>query len=170
MKLQNPGRVARRHWLHVLCAVAALLVLAPWAGAAQPAAGGAAAPTVSGAWARATPPGAGVAAVYLTVTGGSRADTLLAARTARAAMTEIHQVVEADGMAQMRPMEDGVAIPARQAVRLEPHGLHLMLMQLTQPLQAGERFTVTLRFAEAGEVDVQVEVRAPGSDVPAPTR
>jgi copper(I)-binding protein len=164
MNIAQDSRCGRRTMLQAVCALAVLGWLVPCADAAPAAPG--TAPTVSDAWARATPPGAGVAAVYLTVRGGSRADTLVAARTARAAMTEIHNVVESDGMAQMRPMDDGVAIPAGTTVRLAPHGLHLMLMQLAQPLVAGERFTVTLRFAQAGEIDVQVEVRAPGADAP----
>ena len=57
--------------------------------------------SVRDAWARATPPGTGVAAVYLTIEGGARADTLRAASTAIAMMTQIHTVTEADGMARV---------------------------------------------------------------------
>lgn len=169
MKLEARRGSRRRGLLLALGAVLVLGAVGHGAHAAPPASDDLA-PTVSEAWARATPPGASVAAAYLTITGGSRADTLLAAVTSRAAMTEIHEVTEADGMMQMRPVDEGVAVPAGAVVRLAPHGLHLMLMQLARPLAAGERFTVTLRFARAGEIDVQVEVRAPGADRPAPVR
>lgn len=121
--------------------------------------------SVRDAWARATPPDAGVAAVYLTVVGGAQADRLVGATTARAAMTQIHTVTEAAGMARMRPT-GGVEVPARTTVLLAPQGLHLMLMNLAQPLVAGERFAVTLTFATAGRVDVDVEVLAPGESDP----
>ncbi|MBK7904187.1 MAG: copper chaperone PCu(A)C [Proteobacteria bacterium] len=121
--------------------------------------------TVGAAWARATPPGTAVAAVYLTLSGGSRADRLVGAATPRAEMAQIHVVSEADGMAQMRPTA-GVDVPARGSVALAPQGTHLMLMGLPQPLVAGERFPLTLQFEQAGKVDVNVEVRAPGTAPP----
>lgn len=122
--------------------------------------------SVRDAWARATPPGASVAAAYLTIVGGAQADRLVSATTARAGMTQIHVVTAAEGMARMRPVE-GVEIPARQTVMLAPQGLHIMLMDLVQPLVAGERFKLTLVFAQAGKVEVEVEVRSPESGPPA---
>jgi hypothetical protein len=121
--------------------------------------------TVSAAWARATPPGMAVAAVYLTLSGGPRADRLVGAATPRAAMAQIHVVSAAAGMAQMRPTE-GVDVPARGSVALAPQGTHIMLMDLPQPLVAGERFPLTLQFEQAGKIDVSVEVRAPGTAPP----
>jgi copper(I)-binding protein len=121
---------------------------------------------VRDAWARATPPGASVAAAYLTIVGGAKADRLVSATTARAGMSQIHVVTSAEGMARMRPVE-GVEIPAHQSVMLAPQGLHIMLMDLAQPLVAGERFKLTLVFAQAGKVEVEVEVRSPESGPPA---
>ena len=140
----------------------ALLVTATTTYAAEPA------PqvvTVSGAWARATPPGTAVAAVYLTLSGGPQADRLVGAATPRAAMTQIHVVSEVDGMARMRPVE-GVDVPAHTSVALAPQGTHLMLMNVPQPLVAGERFPLTLQFEQAGRIDVSVEVRAPDTAPP----
>jgi copper(I)-binding protein len=122
--------------------------------------------TAHAAWARATPPGTSVAAVYLTLVGGSRPDRLVGAETVRAAMTQIHVVTEAEGMARMRPI-DGVDVPARKTVSLAPQGTHLMLMNLKQPLVARERFPLSLQFESAGKVDVSVEVRGPGDAPPA---
>jgi hypothetical protein len=121
--------------------------------------------TVSAAWARATPPGTAVAAVYLTLNGGPQADRLVGAATPRAAMTQIHVVSEAEGMARMRPVE-GVDVPAHKSVALAPQGTHIMLMNLPQPLVAGERFPLTLQFEQAGRIDVSVEVRAPDTAPP----
>ena len=121
--------------------------------------------TVGAAWARATPPGMAVAAVYLTLSGGSRADRLVGAATPRAAMAQIHVASEAEGMARMRPTE-GVDVPAHKSVALAPQGTHIMLMSLPQPLVAGERFPLTLQFEQAGRIDVSVEVRAPDTAPP----
>ncbi len=122
--------------------------------------------TVSAAWARATPPGMTVAAVYLTLVGGSKADRLVGAGTPRAGMAQIHVVSEAEGMARMRQTE-GVDVPAHKTVALAPQGTHIMLMDLPRPLVAGERFPLTLQFEQAGTIGVSVEVRAPGAAPPA---
>jgi hypothetical protein len=122
--------------------------------------------TVSAAWARATPPGMTVAAVYLTLVGGSQADRLVGAGTPRAEMAQIHVVSEAEGMARMRQTE-GVDVPAHKSVALAPQGTHIMLMDLPRPLVAGERFPLTLQFEQAGTIGVSVEVRAPGAAPPA---
>jgi copper(I)-binding protein len=150
----------------VLGVLAVLLTgaVAPAARAADDATGGG--PEARDAWARATPPGTSVAAVYVTLAGGARDDRLVGASTERAAMTQLHAVTEAAGMARMRAT-DGIAVPAGKTVVLGPQGLHLMLMDLRQPLVAGDRFDLTLRYATAGTRVVRVAVIGP--DQPAPT-
>lgn len=120
-------------------------------------------PTASDAWARATAPGVDVGAAYMTIEGGPVADRLVAASTPRAAMVHLHTVVDDAGVAKMRPLE-GIDVPAGGRVELVPKGMHLMLMGLGKPLVAGETFTLTLRFAAAGERPVTVTVRAAGDD------
>ncbi len=46
---------------------------------------------------------------------------------------------------------------------LRPGGLHVMLIDLTAPLQPGQTIPLTLRFEKAGEVTVQVAVRPAGA-------
>jgi copper(I)-binding protein len=124
-------------------------------------------PVISQAWARATAPGIDVGAVYLTIEGGARDDTLVSASTARAAMVHLHTVEESSGVARMRAV-DGVAVPAGRRVVLAPNGTHIMLMGLVAPLVAGETFPLALRFASAGERSVTVVVRPAGADAPKP--
>ena len=50
-------------------------------------------------------------------------------------MVEIHRTEIVDGMARMIP-QDRLPVPAGGSVTLEPGGLHLMLIQAKQPLQA----------------------------------
>jgi copper(I)-binding protein len=143
-------------------AIATLALLAITAGAA--AADG---PTVSQAWARATAPGVDVGAVYLSIDGGARDDSLVSASSSRAAMVHLHTVEESDGVAKMRAVE-GIEVPAGKRVVLAPKGTHIMLMGLAKPLVAGETFPLELRFAKAGELGVTVLVRAAGADAPPP--
>ena len=117
------------------------------------------APTVSDAWARATAPGVDVGAAYMVIEGGARDDRLVDASSDRAAMVHLHTVEEQDGVAKMRAI-DAVAVPAGGRVVLAPKATHLMLMGLDRPLVAGERFTVTLEFAESAPQSVAVTVKA----------
>jgi copper(I)-binding protein len=118
------------------------------------------------AWARATPPGVDAAAVYLTLHGGDKADRLTSVHTARASMAQLHAVTADAGVTRMRET-DGVDVPARATVRFAPQGRHIMLMGLKSPLVLGERFTLSLTFASAGQADVRVEVVAATASGPA---
>jgi periplasmic copper chaperone A len=42
----------------------------------------------------------------------------------------------------------------------------LMLMDLKQPLQAGQKFKGTLQFEKAGKVDVEFDVQSIGAQKP----
>ena len=50
-------------------------------------------------------------------------------------------------------------LPAGETVNLEPGGYHVMLIDLAEPLVEGESFEVTLDFAEAEDLTVEVVVR-----------
>ena len=56
---------------------------------------------------------------------------------------------------------DRLEIPAGARVTLEPGGLHLMLLQVSEPLAIGATFDLELDFTEAGEVSVSVPVVRP---------
>lgn len=157
---------------HVSAALAILYCMAAWVAAcAIPAAaqaGGLRAGdlVIETPWARATPPGAIVGAGYFVVrNGGTTGDRLVGATTTAAAMVQIHEVTMADGAMQMRE-RPGVDIPPGGTVRLEPGGLHLMLMDLAKPLVTGESVPVTLEFAKAGRVTVELSVAPPGAPGP----
>lgn len=108
----------------------------------------------------ATPPGSKVAAVYLEVTA-AQPDRLLGASTPVAARVEIHTTSEVDGVMRMRPIESAQVTPD-EPLKLEPGGMHLMLMELEEPLRMHAQFPLTLHFQHAGEVRVEVQVVAPG--------
>ena len=132
----------------------ALVWLSLTVGAASAAA---APPMVTDAWIRATPPGAVTAAAYLTITSAGAADRLVGAATPAAGVVEIHtQVVESGSQHMARVAE--LTLPAGQAVRLTPGGQHLMLVDIKGPMVAGTKVALSLRFAEAGTVEIDVPV------------
>ena len=115
-------------------------------------------------WSRATPQGAKVAAGYLTIrNGGAAADRLVAASGEIAGKTEIHEMsVDDKGVMTMRPVTDGVEIPAGGEAALKPGSFHIMFMDLKRGVKEGERFKGTLTFEKAGTVDVEFAVEAMG--------
>jgi copper(I)-binding protein len=114
--------------------------------------------TITDAWARATPPGARTAAAYLTIANdGAAADTLLGVSTPSARTVEIHAHLLEGGLQRMVELAE-LGLPGGQAVSLEPGGLHLMLVELTAPLAAGATVALSLRFAAAGTVELEVPV------------
>ena len=110
------------------------------------------------AWARETPPGATVGAAYLRIVNGGAADVLRRASTPIAKQVELHSSTVENGMMRMRPLPE-LAIPARQTVVFKPGTLHIMLIDLARPLNAGERVHLTLMFRDAGPISVDVPVR-----------
>jgi copper(I)-binding protein len=64
-----------------------------------------------------------------------------------------------EGPPSKRPVQT-IAVKASGETALTPEGMHVMLLQIRQPLAAGERFTCSASFRKAGAVDVPVEVRA----------
>lgn len=121
-------------------------------------------------YARPTPGGLRTGAVYFKAihNQGGQDDELLGGSTPRAEAVEIHAMRLNQDRMQMRQVQR-LALPARSSVRLRDSeaGHHLMLIGLKQPLRAGERFPLTLDFARAGRVQVEVWVEAPDGAAPA---
>ncbi len=112
------------------------------------------------AWAPASPDGAPNGVIYGLLTNLSdQADTLISATTDAAEVVELHQMVIGDGdVMQMQPIEGGITVEAQSYRELKPKGLHLMLINLTRALAAGENLDLTLNFERIGEVTITVPI------------
>jgi hypothetical protein len=122
--------------------------------------------TVQSVWARATPPGAKTGAAYLVLMNrGTAEDRLIGVETPVAAMAGLHTEIMDHGVMKMRPLNSVELKPHAQAM-LQPGGKHIMLMGLKQPLKRGEHFPMTLRFAHAPALTVQVEIAKVGASMP----
>ena len=132
-----------------------IAVLALVAGAC----GGDATLEVSEAWSRAAvgPNGA----VYLTIEGGD-VDTALTGVSVPsdvAATAEIHQTVIRDDGLMAMTMIPNVEIPAGSTVMMVPGGVHVMLLELAEPLEIGDTIGMTLTFDNGTELAATAEVR-----------
>lgn len=114
--------------------------------------------SVTAPWARATAPSARNGGAFMVVTnGGTEADRIVAAQTPVAEKAELHTHQMDNGVMKMRPV-DAIAVAPGEPVTLRPGGLHVMLLGLKQPLTQGSHFPVTLTFAKAPPVTVEVPV------------
>jgi periplasmic copper chaperone A len=118
-------------------------------------------------WSRATPPAAITGVGYLELANTSTADDrLVSANSPVANETQIHEMRVENGVMTMRQLIDGLVIPAGGDVVLKPGSYHVMLIDLKQPLKAGDDVPVTLTFEKAGKVDVALHVEKLGSPGP----
>lgn len=127
--------------------------------ACQPSPAEGPAPELRDAWARATAPGQDAGGAFLSIEGGSEEDRLIGGSTPVARSVEIH-AMQMDGEVMRMRRQDAVPVPAGAPVKLEPGGLHLMLMGLDAPLKQGAAFPLTLDFEKAGRKQVEVKVLA----------
>jgi copper(I)-binding protein len=101
-------------------------------------------------------------AIYLLINNATdQGDGLIGALSDIANITEIHlSKMDAQGTMTME-RQDLVGIPAGEVIALEPGGLHVMLMDLLEDLNVGDKFELTLEFQRAGDIVVEVEVKQP---------
>ncbi len=98
-----------------------------------------------------------MAAAYLTLDNrGDGDDALVAAATDQAGEVELHETVVEDGVATMGEIDE-IPLPAGETVELTTGGLHVMLIA-PEPLAQGDAYDLTLELAEAGSMEVEVEV------------
>ena len=119
-------------------------------------------------WTRATPRGAPVAGGYFTITNkGTAPDRLTGGSVSFAGRFEVHEMTVRDGVMRMRPVGQGLVIKPGETVELKPGGLHVMFLDLKQPLRAGERPKGTLVFEKAGTIEIEYAVQPDGGPPPA---
>jgi copper(I)-binding protein len=122
--------------------------------------------TLQHPWTRATAGKVGAGFVTI-VNPGKTADQLVSATSLAANRVEIHTMTMDGGIMRMRPLPDGIAIPAGTTASLKPGGNHIMLIGLKAPLVEGTMVPLTLNFMHAGAVKVQLKVEAAGAAEPA---
>src|ERR1700731_464562 len=118
-------------------------------------------------WSRATPATAPSAGGFLTVVNkGNAPDRLLAVQSPAADQVQIHEMKMDGTVMRMRELDNGVALPAGQAVELKPGGYHVMFIGLKAPVAKGQNVPATLVFEKAGKVDIEFLVEALGATQP----
>ena len=98
--------------------------------------------TVNDVWGKATAPGQDNGTIQFSIVSKKEAK-LVSISSPVAGTVEIHSMVHEDGMMKMRPVEF-IALPAEKSVDLRKTGNHVMLLNLKQPLKAGDTIPLIL--------------------------
>lgn len=102
-------------------------------------------------------------AAYMSIrNNGTEADTLLKATCDAAMMVQVMETKMENDVMSMGEVP-GIDLPAGGMVELKPGGYHVMLMDLAQEMKDGSTISITLEFAKAGKITLEVPVQAPGS-------
>jgi copper(I)-binding protein len=117
--------------------------------------------TVSNAWARATMPGQPVSAAYMQIKSDADAK-LIGVSSSAVPQVEVHEM-KMDGDVMIMRQVQSIDLPKGKTVALEPGGFHIMLMNLKQPITAGQIIPLTLEVESGGKkqtLKVKAEARA----------
>ena len=116
---------------------------------------------VKDAWIRGTVQGQTATGAFMELTAKAYA-RLIGVSTPLTKTAEVHNMTMENGVMKMFPV-DGIDVPAGKTVRLASGGYHVMLMNLKNPLKAGDKVPLQLTFELADKkretVDLSVEVR-----------
>ena len=118
--------------------------------------------TVQQAWVRGTVPAQKATGAFMQLTS-AKGGQLVAVSTPVAGVAEVHEMKMEGSVMKMGALTQGLPLPAGEMVELKPGGYHLMLMDLKQPLKAGDTVPLTLvvvgRDGQRESHLVQVPVR-----------
>lgn len=137
-------------------AASVLLLVLLWSGAVQ-----AQSVSVKEAWIRGTVQGQNATGAFMELSSKTNA-RLVGVTTPLTKTAEVHNMKVENGVMKMSPVA-GIAVPAGKTVKLAPGGYHLMLTNLQQPLNAGDRVPLQLTFElpdrKRETIELSVEVR-----------
>ena len=144
-----------------MCGRAGGLIIAAlsWMASGSIALGGGNTLRVAEAWVPATDKvGADVPLLMTVHNEADAGDALLRVRCPVANFSERHTVDRGEGAPAMRTISS-IPIPAGGTTVLKPDGYHVMLLQIRQPLVAGEKIACSINFQKAGTIETEVNVQ-----------
>ena len=145
-------RLSKRTFLRNTVSAVALVTLSycAWAQTVQ----------VQNAWARATVQTQKSAGVFMSL--ASPTDTrLVGALSPVAVIGEVHEMRMEGDVMKMRPLKDGLELPAGKTVELKPGSYHIMLVDLKTSLTKDSTIPLTLVFVDAKGVESKTELTVP---------
>ena len=115
---------------------------------------------IQNVWIKDNPFNHPMTAAYLTIHNTSNSDTtLIAVSSSIAERIEIHQMSMDNDIMKMRPLKDGLIIPANDITYLKPGDFHLMFFGLKKQMTPMETHLINLTFQNLGTIAVHALVK-----------
>ncbi len=120
---------------------------------------------ITNSFSRALPPHVQNGAVFFEITNKSeKEEFLIRSTTPISKVIEFHQHTNENRIMRMKKI-DSISIKHNSKVSLSPGGLHIMLIDLKQPLIEGETFPLTLFFKNSGDITISVPILGPDANL-----
>jgi len=119
------------------------------------------------AWTRATDADNRSAAMYFTLRNiGQKTVDVIGVRTDRASIEVLHKTtVDSGGAARMSAAPELKVAPG-ETLKLEPGGMHVMLIDVEAPLIEGDTLPLRLKFYDGDDITVDVPILAADASGP----
>ena len=116
---------------------------------------------VTGAHVRlaASPKAPGVA--YFTIHGGAVDDALLNVQSPVVIRVELHETMTKDGMASMKPLADGIPVPANSKIEFKEGGKHAMLFNINPGITPARTVPLIFTFTSGAKLQADASVSGP---------
>ncbi len=117
---------------------------------------------VEGVWGRNSPMAAQNGAFYMVITNNTGQDEqLLGAEAEACGTSELHEMyMKENDVMGMRQVPGGIIeLPAGESIELKVGGMHVMCIEKQMAFEIGDKIPITLKFANAGEMEVTADIR-----------
>lgn len=110
---------------------------------------------------RLAPPNAPATGAFMVIKNNGDKDVkVVKAANPVSKVTELHNHIHEGGVMKMRPVP-GIDIKAKGQAVLQPGGLHVMLIDLKEPMKEGDVVPITLTFDDGSSKQVDAKVVRP---------
>lgn len=117
--------------------------------------------TAGDPYVRLAPPGQMVTGAFLVLKNNDDKDhKVVKAESSASKVSELHTHTMDGGMMKMRQVKE-IEIKAKGETALKPGGLHIMLIDLKQPLKEGENVAISVTFEDGSSKKIDAQVRKP---------
>ena len=116
---------------------------------------------ISDVWIREVPPNSDITALYFEIKNNTgMEDWIVSINSTVSEKAEIHNtVIENDGSAKMVKLEE-VKLPSDGSLKLQPAGMHVMLIGLKKEISAGKEYQINFNFKNSGNKTVTARVKS----------
>jgi len=126
--------------------------------------------SVHAPYVRLMPPGIKTTGSFMLIRNDGNDDRrLVRADSPAARIVELHTHLNENGVMKMRAVPH-IEVKAHGQTELKPGSFHVMLIDLTAPLNEGDKVPITLKFDDGSTLAIEAPVKKPHAAMPMPHR